>query len=95
MDGDRSEKPVGEAPTSFEATLAALEAVVARLESGTLGLEEALAAFERGVRLARECESRLDDAERKIEVLLRAPDGTLRTEPYDPTPPRGPRDAGE
>lgn len=80
---------------SFEAALEALERVVARLESGSLGLEEALAAFEEGVRLARQCESRLDQAERRVEVLLRAPDGTLRAEPYDPAAPRGPRTEGE
>ncbi len=76
---------------SFEATLEALEGIVARLESGTLGLDEALAAFEQGVRLARQCESRLDQAERRVEVLLRGPDGSVRAEPYDPLAPPGPR----
>ena len=80
---------------SFEATLEALEAVVARLESGELGLEQALAAFEEGVRLARQCEARLDGAERRLELLLRGSDGTLRTEPF--ARPRGPAgdDGGE
>lgn len=91
MDGDQVEKPTEEEPSSFEAALAALEQVVARLESGALGLDEALAAFERGVRLARGCESRLDEAERKVELLLRAPDGTLRAEPFEPAAPRGSR----
>jgi exodeoxyribonuclease VII small subunit len=81
--GAASERPL-------EATLEELEQVVARLEAGDLGLEEALAAFERGVRLARECESRLEQTERRIEMLLRGPDGSLTTRPLDPTqPPAG------
>ncbi len=73
---------------SFEQTLEALEAIVERLERGSLSLEEALAAFEAGVRLARACEARLDQAERRVELLLREPDGSLRAEPFVPAPPR-------
>ncbi len=76
---------------SFEAALEALEAIVARLESGALNLEDALAAFETGVRLARECEARLDQAERRVELLLRAPDGSLQAGPF----PVSPRAAAE
>ncbi|HWP34249.1 MAG TPA: exodeoxyribonuclease VII small subunit [Thermodesulfobacteriota bacterium] len=74
----------------FEATLKALEAIVARLESGALDLEEALAAFERGVQLARACEARLAQAERRVELLLSGPDGSLRAEPFGEPP--GPAD---
>lgn len=73
---------------SFEATLAALEAIVARLETGSLGLEEALEAFEAGVRLARQCEARLDQAERRVELLVRNADGSFRAEPFEAAPPR-------
>ncbi len=66
----------------FEATLEALEAIVTRLETGSLGLEEALEAFEAGVGLARQCEARLDQAERRVELLLRNPDGSFRAEPF-------------
>jgi exodeoxyribonuclease VII small subunit len=55
---------------SFEQVLTKLEGVVAELERGELPLEQALAAFERGVLLSRKGASLLDDAERRIEVLL-------------------------
>ncbi len=48
-----------------------LETVVQRLEHGELPLEEALAAFERGVTLTRTCQGALQEAERKVEILLK------------------------
>ncbi len=48
-----------------------LEAIVDRLEEGDLELEAALAAFEEGVNLTRRCAGQLEDAERRIEVLVR------------------------
>jgi exodeoxyribonuclease VII small subunit len=59
----------------FEAQLAALEKVVRDLERGDLPLEESLKLFEEGVRLSRECQERLNQAERRIEVLLRDSEG--------------------
>lgn len=56
---------------TFEASLANLEKIVRRLEEGDLPLEESLKLFEDGVRLSRECQERLNQAERRIEVLLR------------------------
>jgi exodeoxyribonuclease VII small subunit len=56
---------------SFEASLEALEQIVHQLESGDLPLEKSLELFEQGVRLSRECQERLSQAERRIEVLLR------------------------
>ncbi len=53
----------------FESSLAELDAVVTRMERGDLALEEALGLYERGVELARACHARLEDAERRIEVL--------------------------
>ncbi|HYE66952.1 MAG TPA: exodeoxyribonuclease VII small subunit [Pyrinomonadaceae bacterium] len=60
---------------SFESSLAALEKVVRELERGDLPLEESLNLFEQGVRLSRECQERLNQAERRIEVLLRDGEG--------------------
>ena len=54
----------------FEASLERLEKIVDRLESGGVELEEALAAFEEGVRLARRCAEQLDRAERRVEILV-------------------------
>ncbi|MFO0694194.1 MAG: exodeoxyribonuclease VII small subunit [Polyangiales bacterium] len=66
---------------SFESILDRLETVVARLEGGDLPLEESLAVFEEGVKLARDGQKRLDAAERRVEALLSADDGTVTTRP--------------
>jgi exodeoxyribonuclease VII small subunit len=73
---------------SFEAALARLEALVERLERGDLALEEALAAFEQGVALARRCAAQLGDAERRIEVLLREGGGWV-ARPFEAPPGEG------
>jgi exodeoxyribonuclease VII small subunit len=56
---------------SFEASLEALEQIVHDLEQGDLPLEKSLELFEQGIRLSRQCQERLNQAERRIEVLLR------------------------
>lgn len=56
---------------TFEASLEALEQIVHELERGDLPLEKSLELFEQGIRLSRECQERLSQAERRIEVLLR------------------------
>ena len=65
----RSAAPEQDPEETFEACLAALEGVVEQLESGELPLEQALAAFETGIALARRCGSRLDAAELRIKKL--------------------------
>ena len=70
------------APTSFEAQLATLERIVRELERGDLPLEQSLDLFEQGVRLSRECQERLNEAERRIEVLLRGGDGATIAVPF-------------
>jgi exodeoxyribonuclease VII small subunit len=60
---------------NFESSLAALEKIVRELERGELPLEKSLELFERGVRLSRECQERLQEAERRIEVLLQRDGG--------------------
>ncbi len=63
---------------SFEEALKGLEAVVERLESGEAPLEESIRLFEEGMRLSETCRKRLDEADRKIELLLRKPGGVSR-----------------
>ena len=58
----------------FESALAELEALVQRMETGSLSLEESLEAFERGVRLTRQCQSALEQAELRVKALMQ--DGT-------------------
>ncbi len=59
----------GEAPVVFEEALGQLEQIVARLEEGQTGLNEALESYEQGVKLLRQCYELLAKAERKVEVL--------------------------
>jgi exodeoxyribonuclease VII small subunit len=60
-----------EQPKSFEASLEALEQIVQQLERGDLALEKSLELFEQGIGLSRQCQERLNQAERRIEILLR------------------------
>lgn len=59
----------GVEPKDFETALAQLEALVAKMESGSLALDESLAAYEKGVELAKICQRRLDQAEQQVKVL--------------------------
>ena len=80
----------------FEESLARLEEIVAEMEGGDLPLERALELFEEGTALGRACSRRLDEAERKITLLLEAADGTPREEEIEaermeePDEPRAP-----
>ena len=67
---------------SFETSLQALEEIVHKLEHGDLPLEDSLELFEQGIRLARECQERLSQAERRIEVLLRDQQGRSTAAPF-------------
>jgi len=58
-------------PKSFESSLESLEQIVRQLEQGELPLEKSLELFEQGIRLSKECQERLSQAERRIEILLR------------------------
>ncbi|MGC8121591.1 exodeoxyribonuclease VII small subunit [Marinobacter sp. VGCF2001] len=66
----------------FEKSLNELEQLVRDLEKGELSLEQSLAAFERGVKLTRECQSALKSAEQRVEQLVQNSDGTLETRPF-------------
>lgn len=72
------------ADLGFDAVIARLRGVVEKLETGQLGLEEALAVYEQGVTLARRGHHLLDAAERKVEVLM-STSGGVQTTPFVPT----------
>ena len=77
----------------FEKALERLEKIVEDLEAGNIPLEDALKKYEEGVKLSSLCQKRLAQAEKKIEVLTRSLDGSLRKEPFEPeekdtAPPR-------
>jgi len=69
-------------PLNFEKALADLEATVDKLEKGGLSLNESLALFEKGVKLARYLREELGKAEKKVEILLKDDKGGLKTEPF-------------
>lgn len=71
------------ATDKFEASLKKLEEIVKRLETGSLSLEDSLKAFEEGVKHAAFCSNRLEDAERRVEILLKQKDGSLKREPFE------------
>ena len=73
-----------EQPRTFEASLEALEQIVRQLESGDLALEKSLELFEHGIRLSRECQDRLSQAERRIEVLMRDNQGRAVVSAFEP-----------
>lgn len=67
----------------FEKSLDRLEALVQEMESGELSLEQSLRAFESGIKLSRDCQRALDDAEQKVQMLLEE-NGELRSDAFDP-----------
>ena len=68
---------------TFEKALADLEGIVAKLEKGEISLNESLALFEKGVKLARFLRGELDKAERKVEILLKDEKGGLRAADFE------------
>jgi len=67
----------------FEEALDRLEGIVSKLEEGDLGLEESLKLFEDGIRLSHFCNQKLDEAEQKVEILLRSREGLLKPHPFE------------
>jgi exodeoxyribonuclease VII small subunit len=66
----------------FESALKSLEEIVVQLEGGDLTLDRALELFEEGIRVSRYCSSKLGEAERKVEVLVKTADGAMRETPF-------------
>jgi len=64
---------------SFEDALAELEQIVRGLETGQQKLEDAITAYERGVALRRHCETKLEEAEARVQVIVQRADGSLAT----------------
>ncbi|MEX2044527.1 MAG: exodeoxyribonuclease VII small subunit [Opitutus sp.] len=71
------------AQLTFEAALSQLEAIVETMESGEVPLAELLAKFEEGTKLLKTCETRLKDAELRIEQLKKQKDGTVAFEKFE------------
>ncbi len=86
--GERQTQAAGE--ESYDAIVARLERVVSDLESGQLSLEQSIERFSEGVRLAKDASRKLDDAERRVELLVRGADGEDEVVPFAPEGGRGP-----
>lgn len=75
--------------TSFETSLEQVENVVRELEAGQIPLAASLARYEEGIRALKTCQKMLDEAEAKIEMLSRGPDGSLERTPFPEQADRG------
>ena len=71
----------------FEKALEDLEKIVEAMESGELTLDQALKKYEEGVGLVRACQSKLTETEKRIEILTKTLDGSLKKEAFDPEKP--------
>lgn len=67
---------------TFEESLKKLEAIVEQMEKGDLSLEDSLRLFEEGVALSEACKKELDEAEGKVQMLVKQRDGSLKKEPF-------------
>ena len=70
-------------PKTFESSLEELERIVRELEQGDLTLQRSLELFEQGVKLSRDCQERLSEAERRIEILMRDNQGRATARPFE------------
>ena len=67
---------------TFEDSLNELEKIASNLENGDLGLDEAINEFEKGITLSKECSKKLDEAEKRINILVQGEDGELKEESF-------------
>jgi exodeoxyribonuclease VII small subunit len=74
--------PDADSAPGFEAALARLETLVAEMESGRLTLDQVMARFEEGMRLAKICTAKLGETEKKIEMLVRRDNGSGDWAPF-------------
>ena len=79
-----TDENVPEEKKSFEADLVELEKLVESMESGEMGLEELVAAFEKGQLLVKSCNDRLNEVERRIDVIRKNAAGETTTAPLPP-----------
>ncbi|MDD4688678.1 MAG: exodeoxyribonuclease VII small subunit [Eubacteriales bacterium] len=74
---------MAKADKNFEKSMEELEKVVAELEKGDLSLDEMLSRFEKGVALSKECSAFLEEAEKRVNILVKGENGEIITEPFD------------
>jgi exodeoxyribonuclease VII small subunit len=79
-----AKKPDAAKTPNFEQCLGRLEEVVRKLESAGLPLDEAMKLFEEGMQLSRDCQKQLEEAEARVEILLKKAGGAMAAQPIDP-----------
>jgi exodeoxyribonuclease VII small subunit len=84
----KSESSTSAESLNFEQSLARLEALVKEMESGTLSLDRMIQCFEEGTRLAALCDQKLNEVEKKVELLIKE-GGRTTTTPFDPNKEAG------
>lgn len=77
-------KAEGAKKQAFEQSLARLEEIVRKLESPNLPLDDAMKLFEEGMQLSRECQKQLEQAEARVEILLKKTGGEMTAQPFEP-----------
>jgi len=68
----------------FERSLTRLEEIVKRLENANLSLDDAMKLFEEGVTLSRDCQKQLEEAEGRVEILMKKAGGDMVAQPFEP-----------
>lgn len=74
----------------FEEAIKRLQLIVEKMEKGDLPLEEAMESFSEGMRLVQYCQQKLEQAENRVQMLLKDQQGTLSAVPFDPSQAGGP-----
>ena len=74
------------AKVKFEDAVKGLEEIVERLEKGDLSLDETLSEYENGIKLYKQCVALLENAEKKIQILVKNENGVLRARDFDSSP---------
>ncbi len=87
--GTEKQQESAVADETYDGLVSRLERVVGELEGGQLTLEQSIERFAEGVRLSREAARKLDEAERKVELLVRSADGEEEAVPFDPEAGQG------
>lgn len=70
---------------TFEQSMTELEGIVTKLEAGDITLDDSLELFETGIKLAKDCQKKLDDAEKKVKILTTSKDGEVTAEDFGGT----------
>jgi exodeoxyribonuclease VII small subunit len=84
LNPNAAKKPEPPKKPEFERSLARLEEIVRKLENTNLSLDDAMKLFEEGVALSRDCQKQLEQAEGRVEILIKKAGGEMAAEPFEP-----------